>query len=171
MPAKDEQTPTQKLKSASRDLMPIIAVCISAIVLTLVAVTVYKMMTDRTKEAVELQPTLLEKRYLDILVRAERYLQEGNLDAAEKEYISARDLAKKENGSTILLAELELRLANVMLKKNRPERAEKHLLKAASHLNDTQAELDLQIRALQKKIAGQKAAEARNKNTAKDAQP
>ena len=171
MPVKDEQTPTQKLKSASRDLMPIIAVCISAIVLTLVAVTVYKMMTDRTKEAVELQPTLLEKRYLDILVRAERYLQEGNLDAAEKEYISARDLAKKENGSTILLAELELRLANVMLKKNRPERAEKHLLKAASHLNDTQAELDLQIRALQKKIAGQKAAEARNKNTAKDAQP
>ena len=116
--------------------------------LTLVAVTVYKMMTDRTKEAVELQPTLLEKRYLDILVRAERYLQEGNLDAAEKEYISARDLAKKENGSTILLAELELRLANVMLKKNRPERAEKHMLKAASHLNNTQAELDLQIREL-----------------------
>lgn len=171
MPAKDEQTPTQKLKSASRDLMPIIAVCISAIVLTLVAVTVYKMMTGRNKETIEVQPTLLEKRYLDILARAERYLQEGNLDAAEKEYISARDLAKKENGSTILLAELELRLANVMLKKNRPERAEKHLLKAASHLNDTQAELDLQIRALQKKIAGQKAAEARNKNTAKDAQP
>lgn len=171
MPAKDEQTPTQKLKSASRDLMPIIAVCISAIVLTLVAVTVYKMMTGRDKETLEIQPTLLEKRYLDILARAERYLQEGNLDAAEKEYISARDLAKKENGSTILLAELELRLANVMLKKNRPERAEKHLLKAASHLNDTQAELDLQIRALQKKIAGQKAAEARNKNTAKDAQP
>ncbi len=171
MPVKDEQTPTQKLKSASRDLMPIIAVCISAIVLTLVAVTVYKMMTGRDKETIEVQPTLLEKRYLDILARAERYLQEGNLDAAEKEYISARDLAKKENGSTILLAELELRLANVMLKKNRPERAEKHLLKAASHLNDTQAELDLQIRALQKKIAGQKAAEARNKNTAKDAQP
>lgn len=171
MPVKDEQTPTQKLKSASRDLMPIIAVCISAIVLTLVAVTVYKMMTGRNKETIEVQPTLLEKRYLDILARAERYLQEGNLDAAEKEYISARDLAKKENGSTILLAELELRLANVMLKKNRPERAEKHLLKAASHLNDTQAELDLQIRALQKKIAGQKAAEARNKNTAKDAQP
>ena len=171
MPAKDEQTPTQKLKSASRDLMPIIAVCISAIVLTLVAVTVYKMMTGRNKETIEVQPTLLEKRYLDILARAERYLQDGNLDAAEKEYISARDLAKKENGSTILLAELELRLANVMLKKNRPERAEKHLLKAASHLNDTQAELDLQIRALQKKIAGQKAAEARNKNTAKDAQP
>ena len=171
MPAKDEQTPTQKLKSASRDLMPIIAVCISAIVLTLVAVTVYKMMTGRDKETIEVQPTLLEKRYLDILARAERYLQDGNLDAAEKEYISARDLAKKENGSTILLAELELRLANVMLKKNRPERAEKHLLKAASHLNDTQAELDLQIRALQKKIAGQKAAEARNKNTAKDAQP
>ena len=171
MPVKDEQTPTQKLKSASRDLMPIIAVCISAIVLTLVAVTVYKMMTGRDKETIEVQPTLLEKRYLDILARAERYLQEGNLDAAEKEYISARDLAKKENGSTILLAELELRLANVMLKKNRPERAEKHLLKAASHLNDTQAELDLQIRALQKMIAGQKAAEARNKNTAKDAQP
>ena len=171
MPVKDEQTPTQKLKSASRDLMPIIAVCISAIVLTLVAVTVYKMMTGRDKETIEVQPTLLEKRYLDILARAERYLQDGNLDAAEKEYISARDLAKKENGSTILLAELELRLANVMLKKNRPERAEKHLLKAASHLNDTQAELDLQIRALQKKIAGQKAAEARNKNTAKDAQP
>ena len=171
MPVKDEQTPTQKLQSASRDLMPIIAVCISAIVLTLVAVTVYKMMTGRNKETIEVQPTLLEKRYLDILARAERYLQEGNLDAAEKEYISARDLAKKENGSTILLAELELRLANVMLKKNRPERAEKHLLKAASHLNDTQAELDLQIRALQKKIAGQKAAEARNKNTAKDAQP
>ena len=171
MPVKDEQTPTQKLKSASRDLMPIIAVCISAIVLTLVAVTVYKMMTGRDKETIEVQPTLLEKRYLDILARAERYLQEGNLDAAEKEYISARDLAKKENGSTILLAELELRLANVMLKKNRPERAEKHLLKAASHLNDTQAELDLQIRALQKKIAGQKAAEARNKDTAKDAQP
>ena len=104
MPAKDEQTPTQKLKSASRDLMPIIAVCISAIVLTLVAVTVYKMMTGRNKETIEVQPTLLEKRYLDILARAERYLQEGNLDAAEKEYISARDLAKKENGSTILLA-------------------------------------------------------------------
>lgn len=171
MPVTDEQTPTQKLKSASRDLMPIIAVCISAIVLTLVAVTVYKMMTDRTKEAVELQPTLLEKRYLDILARAERYLQEGNLDAAEKEYISARDLAKKENGSTILLAELELRLANVMLKKNRPERAEKHMLKAASHLNNTQAELDLQIRELQKKIAEQKAAETRKNKTVKDAQP
>lgn len=171
MPAKDEQTPTQKLKATSRDLMPIIAVCISAIVLTLVAVTVYKMMTGRDKEAVELQPTLLEKRYLDILARAERYLQEGNLGAAEKEYISARDLAQKENGSAILLAELELRLASVMLKQNRPERAEKHLLKAASHLSDTQAELDLQIRVLQKKLAEQKAAEARNKNTAKDAQP
>lgn len=171
MPEKTDLTPTQKLRSASRDLMPIIAVCISAIVLTLVAVTVYKLMTNRTKETVELQPTLLEKRYLDILARAERYLQDGNLDAAEKEYISARDLAKKENGSTILLAELELRLANLMLKKNRPERAEKHMLKAASYLTETRSELDQQIRELQKKIAEQKAAEARNKNTAKDAQP
>ena len=118
-----------------------------------------------------MQPTLLEKRYLDILARAERYLQDGNLDAAEKEYISARDLAKKENGSTILLAELELRLANLMLKQNRPERAEKHMLKAASYLTETRSELDQQIRELQKKIAEQKAAEARNKNTAKDAQP
>ena len=71
----EEQSAVQKLKSAGRDLMPIIAVCVSAIVLTLVAVTVYKLMIIQTKEPVNLQPTLLEKRYLDLLARAERNLQ------------------------------------------------------------------------------------------------
>ncbi|MBO5802708.1 MAG: hypothetical protein J6R64_03090 [Lentisphaeria bacterium] len=44
----EEQSAVQKLKSAGRDLMPIIAVCVSAIVLTLVAVTVYKLMIIQT---------------------------------------------------------------------------------------------------------------------------
>ncbi len=171
MSGKDKQTPSLMLKSASRDLMPIIAVCISAIVLTLVAVTVYKMMSNSSKEAVELQPTLLEKRYLDLLARGERYLQEGNLKAAEKEYTGARDLAVKENGSAILLAELELRLAYIMLKRNRPERAEKHMLKAATLLKETGTELDEQLRELQNKIAQEKAAAAQKTDTAKDPMP
>lgn len=167
----EEESPVQKLKAASRDLMPIIAVCISAIVLTLVVVTVYKLMTDRTKEAVNLQPTLLEKRYLDILVRAERHLQDGNPAAAAKEYISARDLAEKENGSTILRAELELRLANVMLRQRRPERAEKHMQKAANHLRTTQTMLKDQLRQLQEIIAEQKAAAEQKNDTVKDRMP
>ena len=167
----EEQTAVQKLKSASRDLMPIIAVCISAIVLTLVSVTVYKLMADHTKEAINLQPTLLEKRYLDILARAERHLQENNLEAAKKEYISARDLAEKENGSTILRAELELRLANVMLRQRRPERAEKHMQKAATYLRNTQMTVTDQLLQLQKIIAEQKAAAEQEKNMVKDRMP
>lgn len=167
----EDQTAAQKLKSASRDLMPIIAVCISAIVLTLVSVTVYKLMMGHTKEAVDLQPTLLEKRYLDILVRAERHLLDGNLEAAGKEYISARDLAEKENGSTILRAELELRLANVMLRQRRPERAEKHMQKAANHLRNTQMTVTDQLLQLQKIIAEQKAAAEQKKDTVKDQMP
>jgi len=146
------------LKSAGRDLMPIIAVCVSAIVLTLVAVTVYKLMIIQTKEPVNLQPTLLEKRYLDLLARAERHLQENNLETATKEYLAARNMAEQENGSTILLAELELRLARIMLLQHRPERAEKHIRRAVVFLQKTQSSVDEQLRDLQKIIAEQKAA-------------
>lgn len=154
----EEQSAVQKLKSAGRDLMPIIAVCVSAIVLTLVAVTVYKLMIIQTKEPVNLQPTLLEKRYLDLLARAERHLQENNLETATKEYLAARNMAEQENGSTILLAELELRLARIMLLQHRPERAEKHIRRAVVFLQKTQSSVDEQLRALQKIIAEQKAA-------------
>ena len=154
----EEQSAVQKLKSAGRDLMPIIAVCVSAIVLTLVAVTVYKLMIIQTKEPVNLQPTLLEKRYLDLLARAERHLQENNLETATKEYLAARNMAEQENGSTILLAELELRLARIMLLQHRPERAEKHIRRAVVFLQKTQSSMDEQLRDLQKIIAEQKAA-------------
>ena len=154
----EEQSAVQKLKSAGRDLMPIIAVCVSAIVLTLVAVTVYKLMIIQTKEPVNLQPTLLEKRYLDLLARAERHLQENNLETATKEYLAARNMAEQENGSTILLAELELRLARIMLLQHRPERAEKHIRRAVVFLQKTQSSVDEQLRDLQKIIAEQKAA-------------
>ena len=154
----EEQSAVQKLKSAGRDLMPIIAVCVSAIVLTLVAVTVYKLMLIQTKEPVNLQPTLLEKRYLDLLARAERHLQENNLETATKEYLAARNMAEQENGSTILLAELELRLARIMLLQHRPERAEKHIRRAVVFLQKTQSSVDEQLRDLQKIIAEQKAA-------------
>ena len=154
----EEQSAVQKLKSAGRDLMPIIAVCVSAIVLTLVAVTVYKLMIIQTKEPVNLQPTLLEKRYLDLLARAERHLQENNLETATKEYLAARNMAEQENGSTILLAELELRLARIMLLQHRPKRAEKHIRRAVVFLQKTQSSEDEQLRDLQKIIAEQKAA-------------
>ena len=154
----EEQSAVQKLKSAGRDLMPIIAVCVSAIVLTLVAVTVYKLMIIQTKEPVNLQPTLLEKRFLDLLARAERHLQENNLETATKEYLAARNMAEQENGSTILLAELELRLARIMLLQHRPERAEKHIRRAVVFLQKTQSSVDEQLRDLQKIIAEQKAA-------------
>ena len=154
----EEQSAVQKLKSTGRDLMPIIAVCVSAIVLTLVAVTVYKLMIIQTKEPVNLQPTLLEKRYLDLLARAERHLQENNLETATKEYLAARNMAEQENGSTILLAELELRLARIMLLQHRPERAEKHIRRAVVFLQKTQSSVDEQLRDLQKIIAEQKAA-------------
>ena len=154
----EEQSAVQKLKSAGRDLMPIIAVCVSAIVLTLVAVTVYKLMIIQTKEPVNLQPTLLEKRYLDLLARSERHLQENNLETATKEYLAARNMAEQENGSTILLAELELRLARIMLLQHRPERAEKHIRRAVVFLQKTQSSVDEQLRDLQKIIAEQKAA-------------
>ena len=154
----EEQSAVQKLKSAGRDLMPIIAVCVSAIVLTLVAVTVYKLMIIQTKEPVNLQPTLLEKRYLDLLARAERHLQENNLETATKEYLAARNMAEQQNGSTILLAELELRLARIMLLQHRPERAEKHIRRAVVFLQKTQSSVDEQLRDLQKIIAEQKAA-------------
>lgn len=162
MPEKDEQTAAQKLKAASRDLMPIIAVCVSAIVLTLVAVTVFKLMTDQNREPVELKPSLLEKRYLDIFSRAERYLQEGNLESAAKEYLSARDLAVKEAASPILLAELEQRLAYVMLIQRRPERAKKHVQKAIFYLNETETALNTQVQELQKILDEQKAAKEKN---------
>lgn len=162
MPEKDEQTAAQKLKAASRDLMPIIAVCVSAIVLTLVAVTVFKLMTDQNREPVELKPSLLEKRYLDIFSRAEHYLQEGNLESAAKEYLSARDLAVKEAASPILLAELEQRLAYVMLNQRRPERAKKHVQKAIFYLNETETALNTQVQELQKILDEQKAAKEKN---------
>lgn len=171
MPDPEKQTAVQKLKTAGRDLMPIIAVCVSAIVLTLVAVTVYKLMTEQTEETAALQPTLLDRKYLDILTRAERYMQEGNWTAAEKEYTLASNLAKKENGSTILLAELELRLANVMLKQYRHERAEKHMLKARSYLQETGIILDSQIRDLQEKIKELTASQKKNKDTTKEVAP
>lgn len=167
MPDTDEQTAAQKLKSASRDLMPIIAVCVSAIVLTLVAVTVYKLMTAPAQEAVELKPSLLDKRYLDFFSRGERYLQEGNLEAAEKEYISARDLALKEEASTILLAELELRLAQIMLEQHRPERASKHMQQALSYLKTTESALSLQLQEVQKILVEQEA-EKRKNDTGRD---
>ncbi|MBO5802709.1 MAG: hypothetical protein J6R64_03095 [Lentisphaeria bacterium] len=105
-----------------------------------------------------LQPTLLEKRYLDLLARAERHLQENNLETATKEYLAAWNMAEQENGSTILLAELELRLARIMLLQHRPERAEKHIRRAVVFLQKTQSSVDEQLRDLQKIIAEQKAA-------------
>lgn len=149
---KTDQTPAQKLKAAGRDLMPIIAVCVSAIVLTLVAVTVYRQMKNETPETGPVQPTLLDKRYLEILARGERAFTDGKYGTAKKEYRIARDLAEKENSSQTLLLELELRLATVMLHLNRPEQAEKHLQNALKYLHETEKQLLPVIHELQEDI-------------------
>lgn len=157
MTAEKELTTVQKLKSAGRDLMPIIAVCASAIVLTLVAVTVYKLTLARDAQVEEVQPSLLDKRYIEILARGEHFFLEGNFEAAQKEYTAAIELAEKNEGSPILLAELQLRLARVMLAQNRPERAEQHLQKASEYLLHSQQEINAMHRDLKQEIQRQKA--------------
>ncbi len=137
-----EQDIRTQLKRAGKDLMPIIVIFGFAIVMTIVAVTLFSILQENRKQK-NMASAFPDHRFAELLRQGEEYVHLKNFQESEKIYKSALKQIEEHSFThpslSMQAAELELRLASLARIQQDNARYREHLLSAEQHLSTASA--------------------------------